>query len=267
MDRGPGAAVPRFLLDPRKDRAGEAAARAPVSRRRRAAAARCWGWRSSRRWSSSTKCSRPARPTGGCRSGSPPCCSPTRWRRGRCSTCSSTRPKPRLNLGTLFLALDIPAFVWVIYQTGADNSWLFFLLYIRVADQTNTTFKRALGFSHVAVASYALLILYLALRRAPRDLVAGRSVQAADPLRRQPLRRADRAHRRTAAGADGGGDPLRARHGDQAAGAVARARARARAGRGIEPHQERVPRQHEPRDPHADERHHGHDRRCCSTPT
>jgi hypothetical protein len=69
--------------------------------------------------------------------------------------------RPRLNLGTLFLALDIPAFVWVIYQTGADNSWLFFLLYIRVADQTNTTFRRALGFSHVAVASYALLIWYL----------------------------------------------------------------------------------------------------------
>ena len=66
--------------------------------------------------------------------------------------------KPRLHLGTLFLALDIPAFVWVIYQTGADNSWLFFLLYIRVADQTNTTFKRALAFSHIAVASYALLI-------------------------------------------------------------------------------------------------------------
>jgi len=73
------------------------------------------------------------------------------------------KAKPRLNLGTLFLALDIPAFVWVIYQTGADNSWLFFLLYIRVADQTNTTFKRALGFSHIAVASYALLILYLGL--------------------------------------------------------------------------------------------------------
>ena len=71
--------------------------------------------------------------------------------------------RPRLNLGTLFLALDIPAFVWVIYETGADSSWLFFLLYIRVADQTNTTFKRALGFSHIAVASYALLILYLAL--------------------------------------------------------------------------------------------------------
>ena len=72
------------------------------------------------------------------------------------------KAKPFINLGTLFLALDIPAFVWVIYQTGGDNSWLFFLLYIRVADQTNTTFKRAITFSHIAVASYLLLILYLA---------------------------------------------------------------------------------------------------------
>jgi signal transduction histidine kinase/ActR/RegA family two-component response regulator len=69
----------------------------------------------------------------------------------------------QVNLGVLFLAVDIPAFVWIIYLTGADSSWLFFLLYIRVADQTNTNFRRALGFSHVAVASYALLILYLAL--------------------------------------------------------------------------------------------------------
>ncbi len=73
------------------------------------------------------------------------------------------RAKPFVNLGTLFLALDIPAFVWVIYQTGAENSWLFFLLYIRVADQTNTTFKRALGFSHIAVVSYLALVVYLGL--------------------------------------------------------------------------------------------------------
>ena len=72
------------------------------------------------------------------------------------------RAKPFVNLGTVFLALDIPAFVWVIYQTGADKSWLFFLLYIRVADQTNTTFRRALTFSHIAVASYLLLVLYVA---------------------------------------------------------------------------------------------------------
>src|SRR5439155_19347950 len=66
-----------------------------------------------------------------------------------------------LNLGTVFLALDIPAFVWVIYETGGEASWLFILLFIRVADQTNTSFKRAFAFGHVAVASYALMVLYL----------------------------------------------------------------------------------------------------------
>ncbi len=66
-----------------------------------------------------------------------------------------------LNLGTVFLALDIPAFVWVIYETGGEASWFFILLYIRVADQTNTSFKRAFAFGHVAVASYALMLLYL----------------------------------------------------------------------------------------------------------
>ena len=37
--------------------------------------------------------------------------------------------------------------------------------------------------------------------------------------------------------------------------------------RGREPGEERVPREHEPRDPHADERRHRHDRACCSTPS
>ena len=40
---------------------------------------------------------------------------------------------------------------------------------------------------------------------------------------------------------------------------------RAAGGRGGQPGQERVPRQHEPRDPHADERRPRHDRTCCST--
>jgi len=52
------------------------------------------------------------------------------------------RALPRVNLGTLFLALDIPAFVWVIYETGADRSWLFFLLFIRIADQADTSARR-----------------------------------------------------------------------------------------------------------------------------
>jgi signal transduction histidine kinase len=66
-----------------------------------------------------------------------------------------------VNLGTLFLAVDVVAFVLVIYLTGADKSWLFFLLFIRPADQVNTNFRRALGFAHLSVAVYAVLLLEL----------------------------------------------------------------------------------------------------------
>ena len=68
----------------------------------------------------------------------------------------------RFNLGVFVLGLDMVAFVWAIYLTGGDASWLFFLLFIRVADQTNTSFRRAFTFGHVAVASYLGLVAYLA---------------------------------------------------------------------------------------------------------
>ena len=67
----------------------------------------------------------------------------------------------RVHLGTLFLSLDVVIFVVAIYLTGADQSWLFFLLFIRAGDQANTNFRRALGFAHLAVALYALLLLEL----------------------------------------------------------------------------------------------------------
>jgi signal transduction histidine kinase/CheY-like chemotaxis protein len=69
---------------------------------------------------------------------------------------------PWLKLGTLFLALDIAAFVTAIYLTGADKSWLFLLLFIRAADQAHTSFRRALQFAHLSVLAYALLLLELA---------------------------------------------------------------------------------------------------------
>lgn len=67
----------------------------------------------------------------------------------------------RIDLGILFLSLDI--FVWtvVIYFTGGNRSWLFFLLIVRVADQTNTNFRRVLLFTNLSVLSYLLLLLYL----------------------------------------------------------------------------------------------------------
>ena len=66
-----------------------------------------------------------------------------------------------INLGTVFLSVDIVAFVVAIYLTGADKSWLFYLLFIRTADQTNTNFRRALAFAHASVAVYALLLVEL----------------------------------------------------------------------------------------------------------
>ena len=69
----------------------------------------------------------------------------------------------RIHLGTLFLSVDVVMFVLAIYLTGADQSWLFFLLFIRAGDQANTNFRRALGFAHLAVGLYALLLLELTL--------------------------------------------------------------------------------------------------------
>ena len=69
--------------------------------------------------------------------------------------------KPRVNLGTVFLAVDVLVFIIAIYLTGGDRSWLFFLLFIRTADQANTNFKRALAFGHLSVAAYAAMLLEL----------------------------------------------------------------------------------------------------------
>lgn len=63
----------------------------------------------------------------------------------------------------LFLTADIFVFILVIYFTGGEKSWLFFLLIVRVADQANTNFKRVLYFSHFSIFSYLLLLSYLSL--------------------------------------------------------------------------------------------------------
>jgi signal transduction histidine kinase len=67
-----------------------------------------------------------------------------------------------LNLGTVFLSIDIVAFAVAIYLTGADKSWLFYLLFIRTADQTNTNFRRALAFAHLSAGVYTALLIELA---------------------------------------------------------------------------------------------------------
>jgi signal transduction histidine kinase len=69
--------------------------------------------------------------------------------------------RPYFNLGTAFLAVDVVVFTIAIYLTGGDRSWLYFLVFIRTADQASTTFKRALAFAHLTVAAYAAMLLEL----------------------------------------------------------------------------------------------------------
>ncbi len=67
-----------------------------------------------------------------------------------------------LNLSDLFLTLDIGIFVLAIYLTGAEKSWLFFYLMVRVADQNYTTFRRVVFLAHVSVLTYLAMLLYAA---------------------------------------------------------------------------------------------------------
>ena len=50
---------------------------------------------------------------------------------------------------------DLVIWTVAIYFSGAEASWLFFILLLRVADQTQTTFRRALAFAVVATVCYA----------------------------------------------------------------------------------------------------------------
>jgi len=66
-----------------------------------------------------------------------------------------------VDLGLVFLALDMGMFAAAIYFAGADRSWMYFLPMLRVADQTGTNFRRALAFAHLAPVAYAAVLLYV----------------------------------------------------------------------------------------------------------
>jgi signal transduction histidine kinase/CheY-like chemotaxis protein len=72
------------------------------------------------------------------------------------------RARPR-DLTVTFLVLDLVVWTSAIYASGAEQSWLFFILLLRVADQTQTTFRRCLAFAFMATASYAGMLGWVAL--------------------------------------------------------------------------------------------------------
>jgi signal transduction histidine kinase/CheY-like chemotaxis protein len=67
----------------------------------------------------------------------------------------------RVDLGAVFLVLDIPLWTLAIYATGAERSWLFMLLVLRVVDQTYQSFRTAVAYAHLVSVSYLGMLLYL----------------------------------------------------------------------------------------------------------
>src|SRR5688500_11741977 len=49
------------------------------------------------------------------------------------------------DLSLVFITLDVVLWTYVIYVSGAEQSWLYIILLVRVADQTHTTFRRCLA--------------------------------------------------------------------------------------------------------------------------
>jgi len=64
----------------------------------------------------------------------------------------------RVNLSIVFLALDVVVWTAAIYFSGAEQSWMFFILFMRVADQTQVSFTRCFGFAVFATLCYAAMI-------------------------------------------------------------------------------------------------------------
>ena len=66
----------------------------------------------------------------------------------------------QVDLGVLFLILDLVLWTYVIYRSGSEQSLLFCVLIVRAADQAHTTCRRALVFAHLATGCYLALLGY-----------------------------------------------------------------------------------------------------------
>jgi PAS domain S-box-containing protein len=79
----------------------------------------------------------------------------------------------RIDLGVLFMALDVVAWTFVIYYSGGERSWLFFAMIMRAADQRLAGVRRVLLFGLWSVVCYASLLGWLvAVEHRPLSLAA-----------------------------------------------------------------------------------------------
>ncbi len=80
---------------------------------------------------------------------------------------AALKREPPLDLTLAAFVVDVPVWTFAIHQTGAEASWLFFIPLLRVADQVQTTFRRALGFALYGAACYGAMLVYVATSERP----------------------------------------------------------------------------------------------------
>ena len=68
------------------------------------------------------------------------------------------RREPPIDLTVFFFAGDLVIWTFAVYASGAERSWLFFILLMRVADQVQTTVRRCLLFAAFATACWVAMI-------------------------------------------------------------------------------------------------------------
>ena len=78
-----------------------------------------------------------------------------------------------LSLAEVFFTTDLIFWTLGIYVSGAERSWLFFILLLRVADHVYAGIRTTMAYAHAAVICYGGLLLYVAVIEArPIDVAA-----------------------------------------------------------------------------------------------
>jgi len=72
-------------------------------------------------------------------------------------------PDARFDISTLFLIADVWVLVGAVWVTGADQSWLYFALLFRVADQIVYGRRWTMFYAHLMPLLYAGLLVYVEL--------------------------------------------------------------------------------------------------------
>lgn len=62
-----------------------------------------------------------------------------------------------VDLSLIFLAVDVPLMAAAVYFSGAEQSWLFFVLLTRAVDQSQTTFRRSFNFAVFGALCYGAM--------------------------------------------------------------------------------------------------------------